>query len=262
MKTRFFTGMPLLLALLFACENGPISASYRTVLPEPPEHWKEILGEPHWRLEWIGEGGVWLERELSPGQVSSGISLIAEWATPVLAWPFWPERELLPGMMRPAGAIFPWDSSGQKLSLSWEGGIAAFFWKELAMAERPPAPMSASEARRLPWYFDWPRFGELLKSENISEAVREDLWLADWKDIAQRTVQSGFDRRRIAPKRFSGIIIPGMGGRWIGSSPFALPLDSAADGSLHLNVSDTTDTWVSSGGILKGSNAGWIWRGN
>ena len=264
MKTKFFTGMLIfLLAVLASCENAPIRPSYRPVLPELPEHWKEIpggLGPPHWRLEWIGEGGVWIERDVSPGQAAPDISLMPEWSTPVLAWPFWPDRELLPGMMRPAGAIFPWDACGQKLCVSWQGGVHAFFWKELALAARSSVPASASEARRLPWYFDWPRFRELLESENISEAVRKDLWLADWKFIAQRTVQSGFDRRRIVSKSFTELTIPGLGGRWIGSSPFALPLDAPEDGPLTIGISDTADTWVSSGGVLKGSRAGWVWR--
>jgi len=259
MKTTF-TGTLALFVLLAACENGPIHPSYRPVLPELPEHWKEILGEPHWRLEWIGEGGTWLERELIPGQSAPGISLMPQWSTPLLAWPFWPERELLPGLMRPAGAISPWDACGSNLTLSWEGGVHALFWKELALAERPSTPATAAEARRLPWYFDWPRFRELLESENIPEAVREDLWLADWKSIAGRTVQSGFDRRRIVSRSFTELVIPGFGGRWIGSSPFAPPLDAPADGPLNLSITGTTDTWVSSGGVLKASSSGWMLR--
>ena len=260
MKTRAFTGILALLLLSLGCENAPIRPSSRPLLPELPEHWKEILEEPHWRLEWIGEGGAWRERDLLPGQIPPDIALMAEWSTPVLAWPFWPGRELFPGMMRPAGALFPWDASGEKLTLSWKGGVLALFWKELALAERPSAPASASESRRLPWYFDWPRFRELLESESISRAVREDPWLADWKSIAGRTIQSGFDRRRIVPRPLAGLDIPGLGGRWIGSSPFAPPLDASKDGPLTINVSDTTDTWVSAGGVLKSSSAGWVWR--
>jgi len=258
MKTRFLAGIALIL-LLCACENNPVRSSYHPLLPELPERWEEILGEPHWRLEWVGEGGVWLQREISPGQFSPDISIIDEWATPALAWPFWPERQLLPGMVRPAGALFPWDVRGKNLVLSWEGGVDAFFWKKLAVAERPPS-MTQTEARRLPWYFDWPRFRELFAGENIPETIREDPWLADWESIAQRTVQSGFDRRRIAPRRFTELAIPGMGGRWIGSSPFAPPVDAPAHDPLILNVADTPDTWVSSGGVLKGSSAGWVWR--
>ena len=245
----------LLLVALAACGNGPVSPSCRLLLPELPEHWNEMLGPPHWRLEWIGSDGLWLERELSPGQMPPELSFMPEWSTPVLAWPFWPVRELLPGMMRPAGALFPWDAvSGDKLAISWEGGVDALFWKELALADRS----SGAAERRLPWYFDWPRFRELLKSENMP--VREDPWLADWRSIAERTVLSGFDRRRIVPRGFTGLEVPGLGGRWTGSSPFAPPLDAPPDGPLSINIGDVVDTWVSSGGLLKASSSGWVWR--
>ena len=256
MKIRFFAGILFSLLLLAACENGPILSSYRPVLPELPGHWKEILGAPRWRLEWISEGGTWQEWEGSSGQLPPGLSLIQEWTTPVLAWPFWPARDLLPGVMRPAGALFPWDVNGDLLTLSWEGGAAAIFWKELAAADRTT---TAAEGR-LPWYLDWPCFRELVKSGNIPEAVRQDPWLADWKSIAQRTVQSGFDRRRIVSRSFTEITIPGLGGRWIGSSPFAPPLDAAPDGPLYLKTADTPDTWVSSGAVLKCSTTGWVLR--
>ena len=259
MKTMFFTGAAFL-ALLAACDNGPIRPSYLPLLPELPAHWEEFLGEPHWRLEWVDGDGLWLERDISPGEAAPGISLIQEWATPVLAWPYWPGRGLLPGMMRPAGAIFPWDAYGRKLGVSWRGGVHALFWKELSQAERPSAPATASEARRLPWYFDWPRFAELLESETTPQAVRDDPWLADWKSIAGRTVQSGFDRRRIASRAFTELAVPGLGGRWIGSSPFAPPLDAPDGGPLRLKVSEAAETWVSPSGVLKASSAGWVWR--
>ena len=262
MKHRFFAEVtPLvLLVLLAGCNNGPIASSYRPVLPELPEHWSQILGEPHWRLEWIGSGGAWLWWEGAPGQSPPHISLMEEWSTPALAWPFWPNRGLLPGMMRPGGALFPWDASGGNLQLSWEGGITAFLWKELAQAERPSEPMTAAQARRLPWYFDWPRFRELLASENIPQTVREDFWRADWEFKAARTVQSGFDRRRIVPRQSSELSISGLGGSWIGSSPFAPPIDAPAAGPLVIRVSGAPDTWVSSGGVLRGSASGWVLR--
>ena len=258
MKYRFFTGIIVSLVLLAACRDGPILSSYQAVLPELPGHWEETLGEAHWRLEWIGGEGTWLESDIPPGRGAPDLPLMQEWTTAVLAWPFWPARDLVPGMMRPAGALFPWDCSGGKLLLGWKGGVDAVFWKELALADRSTA---AAEGR-LPWYFDWPRFRELLyESNNVPGAVSQDPWLADWKSIAQKTVQSGFDRRRIVSRTFTGLLIPGLDGRWIGSSPFAPPLDANLDGLLYLNVTGTPDTWVSSAAILRCSTAGWVWMG-
>ena len=260
MKQKFLAGIMFPLVLLVTCKDAPIHSSCRPVLPELPVHWKEILGEPYWRLEWIGEGGIWLEWEGAPGQKPPGLSLVQEWSTPVLAWPFWPSRELLPGMMRPAGALFPWDFTAvdgeETLRLGWKAGVDAVFWKEMALAER----LSAAAEARLPWYFDWPRFRELLADGNIPEAVRKDPWLADWKDIAQKTIRSGFDRRRIVSKTFTALAIPGLGGRWTGSSPFAPPLDAPAGGPLCLNATGPPDTWVSSAGVLRCSASGWVFR--
>ena len=257
MKHILFSGFfgALIGAALLAvsCADRPIPSSYRPFLPEFPAHREEILGEPCWRLEWINENGVWQEWE---GINAPELSLNREWTTPVLAWPYWPEKGLLPGMMRPAGALFPWDVSGEALALSWKGGVEAVFWKEMALAERP----NKASGGRLPWYFDWPRFRELMESSSISENVRLNPWLADWKHIAQRTVASGFDNRRLVSRAFSELAVPVQSGVWIGSSPFEPPLEAGPDGFLVLNVAELTDTWVSKGAVLKCSGSGWVYR--
>jgi len=247
-----------LLVLSASCDSGPASPSFQPVLPELPDHWREVLGEPHWRLEWIGEGGTWVQRDISPTQAAADISPVQGWSSPVLAWPFWPERQLLPAMARPAGALFPWDVRGRRIVLSWEGGVDAVFWKELALAHGTSRPQASS--RRLPWYFDWPRFRELFESETIAHTLRRDPWLADWKDIAERTVQSGFDRRRLTPRAFTEITVPGAGGHWVGSSPFAPPLDTPAGGPLRLNVTADVNTWAACGAVLRASSSGWTLR--
>ena len=248
--------MIMVLAVLLACcDDGPIPSSCRPVMPELPRHWKEILGEPNWHLEWIGEDGSWEKWDASPGTEVPGLSLPVEWTTPVLAWPFWPALDLPPGVMCPAGALFPWDGR-DRLALSWRGGVDAFLWKELASAERA----TDAAGGRLPWYFDWPRFRELMESENVPAAVRGDPWLADWEAVAAKTVQSGFDRRRIVSHKFSLLAIPNLDGRWAASSPFAPPVEASGDGLLVLNVSANVDTWVSSDGILKCSTSGWVLR--
>jgi len=259
MKYGFFIVMTLEMALcLFiqaACENGPIRSIHQPVLPELPSQWEEIPGEVYWRLEWVGEDGTWREKIIRSSREVPELQLIREWTTPVLAWPFWPEWDLLPGMMHPCGALFPWDASGAKLNLCWKGGVEAFFWKELAAADYS----SDAARKRYPWYFDWPRFRELLyESGNVPEPVRQDPWLADWMSIAQKTVQSGFDRRRIVSRSFTELAIPGLAGRWIGSSPFAAPIDAAPGIPLLLQAADVPDVWVSSLGILKFSSSGWV----
>lgn len=255
MKQRYFFIIMVLAVLAAGCSESPVRSSYRPAFPVIPPEWYDILGEPYWRVEWLGESGVWREWEGAPESGPPEISLPAEWTTPVLAWPFWPARNLPPGIMRPSGALFPWDSDGEKLALSWKGGVPALFWKELVQADRSAPDASG----RLPWNFDWPRFAELLESGSIPESVRENPWLADWREIGRKTVRSGFDRRRIVPRESSGITIPGMDGLWINSSPFAAPVAAREDGSLLVNAGDIADTWVSAGGVLKCSASGWVW---
>ena len=251
MKYISFLVITSFLVLLTACDDRPISSSYRPVLPELPGHWEEMLGKAHWRLEWIDESGSWQRWEGRPGMEPPELSLINGWIYPVIAWPFWPEWNLFPALMRPGGALFPWDIYGGELRLSWEGGVDAFFWKELGV-------FSQANAQRAPWNFDWPRFREILADGNINEDLKQDPWLADWRDIARRTVMSGFDSRRIVPRVSSELVIPELGGSWIGSSPFMPPLDAPLQGPLELNVYDSTDTWVSSEGVLKCSVLGWV----
>jgi len=246
----------VLAALMACCGEGLNPSSYQPVLPVLPLSWKEILGDASWRLQWLGEDGTWKEWEGLPGSDPPEISIYCEWSTPVLAWPFWPAWNLSPGIMRPAGALFPWDISGHKIYLSWQGGVDAFFWRELAHADRSNG---ASEGR-LPWYFDWQRFRELFSGENIPENVRLDPWLADWKLIGSKTVSSGFDRRRLVSRKFSEIAIPDMDGSWAGSSPFSRPIAVPEEGPLLLNVTESADTWVSPGGVLKCSTEGWVFR--
>ena len=238
---------------LLGCQERPIRSEFRPVLPELPGHWQELLGQAHWRIEWLNGDGSWQNLELAPGIEAPQLNLVNEWVSAVIAWPYWPEWDLHPGLMRPSGAIFPWDVSGSILRLSWMGGVDAILWKELGIAAA-----WSEQTQRQPWNFDWPRFREVLSSGNINEEVKKDPWLADWSSIAQRTVQAGFDSRRLVPRASTELVIEELGGRWVGGSPFAPPVNAPEQGPLELKVYDNTETWVSAQGILKCSVSGWL----
>ena len=242
-----------MMIFLAACNHGPVREKYSIILPELPGIWLEILGQPHWRLEWLNPGGKWADWEGKENFPE--LPLMQEWTTPVLAWPYWPEKGLHPGFMNPAGALFPWDISGNRLALSWKGGTDAFYWRELALNINI---RTSSGTPRLPWYFDWPRFRELMESENIPAEVREDPWIADWKEIAFKTAESGFDRRRIKAAARTALSIPNPGGTWVGYSIFSGPTETGEDGSLRLTVRETPETWVSEYGLLRCQKNAWI----
>jgi hypothetical protein len=172
-----------------------------------------------------------------------------EWSSPVIAWPYWPERKLFPGDMKPAGALFPWDVSGGRVVLSWNAGVDAFLWRKLA---------AGAAGNRLPWYFDWSRFRELFQSAVLDEAVRIDPWRVDWETFAVKTLESGFYRSRIVPRPAAELVVPGLGGFWIGSSPLSPPLDFPPGDSLILPVGEEVETWVSSKGILRCGGGAWF----
>ncbi|MDR0474464.1 MAG: hypothetical protein LBH43_12425 [Treponema sp.] len=240
---------------LISCGQGPVRSCYYPELPVLAPYWEEILGVPHWRLEWVDAQGNWRswEGKQEPDAVNlPGLSLNEEWAVPVLAWPFWPEKGLIPGLMRPAGALFPWDVSGKRIVLGYKQGIDAFFWRELAASNNN---QSTAGTPRTPWYFDWPRFRELMDSSDIPEEVRLDPWTADWKAIAQKTVESGFDRRRIKAETGTKVTIPCPGSLWIGTSPFSAPLTAP----FVFYTGENPQTWFSAQGQLRLQKEAWIY---
>jgi hypothetical protein len=153
-----YAAWSVLLAANLACTSCAMDTapSYCVVFPALPDTWREVLGEPRWRVVWISPQG---EQTLeSDGKDAPLVDPLIEWTTPVIAYPFWPERGIRADMMKPAGALFPLDVNGGTIKLSWQGGVEAFIYKELAST--PPEATSGTPRR--PQYFNWPRFRELL----------------------------------------------------------------------------------------------------
>ena len=221
-------------------------------LPQLPESWGGLLGEPSWRLEWFNSEGIKQITNVSPTEAANlEIEIPVTLANPVTAWPFWPEFNLVPGHFRPAGALFPYDVSGNNIVLSWKAGVDAVFYKEIGDANR------AADGTRHPAHFDWPRFRELFESDILNDAVIADPWLVDWHQEAERTAASGFDRRRLAPQPGEPLSIPVPASRWYGNSPFAAPL--AFEGGIpEFNVRPGINVWICEEGILKIDGKTWV----
>ncbi|WP_010257857.1 hypothetical protein [Treponema primitia] len=255
-----------------ACSADPvIPPEYIVNLPSLPVPWQEMLGSPHWRLVWLNPQGIPQSLETAGGG-KTAIAAASEWATPVLAFPYWPGRGILPGEMRPAGGILPFDTSGSKLQLSWQGGVEAWFYRELTEARNTATGTidTTTLNKRRPEYFDWPRFRTLMGSDAVPEAIRDDPWRADWHDIAIRTVQSGFDRRRITAQKGEELLVPrnalaktgdhGAEGPFAGPSPFAKPMFPEPGVGFRFMVTPRSDTYVSVEGILRVSRGVWMWN--
>jgi hypothetical protein len=251
MKTLMYA---LAVTVLVSCESS-FSDSYRLSLPVVPASWAAVLGDPAWRIEWINADG---ERERIDCNSGSApvITVMQEWITPVIAYPYWPGRNLVPDTMKPAGALFPFDMADEQLVLTWEAGIDAVLYYE--MVRHVGEETTGGAFSRLPFYFNWPGFRDLLQSGNIKEAVQADPWQADWNTLAARFIQSGFDRRAIVQQVQQEIDVPVPAGTWVGTSPFA-PAIEHTGGDLILAIASTgVATFVSSAGILRCTPDAWI----
>ncbi|MDR1637642.1 MAG: hypothetical protein LBR93_09930 [Treponema sp.] len=271
----------IIVALFLAgCGEPILDLGFDLAAPTVPPAWEEMLGPPAWRVQWINRRGEWevmetsLSQEGTVGQIEvsgqagttgSGlgrIDLPVSGVVPVLAWPFWPDLGILPGDFHPAGAIFPFDVSGGDLILSWEGGVAAFFYRSLAEAA---GTGSSKAALRRPGNFDWPRFRELLRDPALKESFRADPWTADWELIARETVESGFEKRRLVSAVRNELSVPVHPGPWISASPFPAPLFFGEDPPVFpAPPGIEPDAWYSAEGILRCAGNAWIfipWEG-
>jgi hypothetical protein len=255
MKKLFLRLLPGL--LLCACGGSLVDPVYTLALPELPSGWREMLGTPRWRIEWINPGGV---KESRTGAAGGEIALPQTWASPVSAWPYWPGRNIGPGIFRPAGAIFPFDASGDTISLSWQGGVDAVFYWELGAAAAAHAAGAAAQTAvlRPPRNFNWPRFRELFDDPAFAAKFHADPWTVDWKTVAAQTVSPGFDKRRIVGEARTAVPIPVSPGPWIGTSPFVPPLLFGEGETPVFPAGTRPGSWFSPGAVLRCTTETWI----
>jgi len=253
MKTLYLklTIVLVVSVLLGSCADR-FSSGYVLELPEVPEPWVSLLGQPGWRIEWFDSGGGKKIMDIPQGS-GMEIEIPVTWANPVTASPYWQNYNLNPGLFKPAGAIFPFDANGSRLCLSWEGGADAVFYWELLLAER-------QGNSNLPGNFDWPRFRALFKEGTLSEEVCENPWLVNWRSVAEKTALNGFDRRRLVSETAVYKTFPVPSGSWYGTSPFSKPLVFEEGELPAFPVSSGINVWISSEGILKVNGDVWVFK--
>ncbi|MDR1353828.1 MAG: hypothetical protein LBK05_11160 [Treponema sp.] len=256
-----------------SCAEPVIAPAYRVSFPEPPAVWTDSLGPPSWELLWADGRGI-LRSACYPAGAEPRIELAQGLAAPLLARPFWPSvvsaggkagGHLQSGLMKSAGAIFPFDADGDSVRLSWEGGVSAEFYLALAKArlagKAGTAGGASSAAKRRPELFNWPRFRALLGSGGVSEELREDPWLADWEAVAAKTIESGWNSSRIraAEREPFAVIIP-ADGPWFGASPFAPARSWKAGDRAELPAREIPELFLSPSGYLKYTKSDYVWH--
>jgi hypothetical protein len=237
------------LAFQLACCRDLCPSKYTLELPKPPESWVSLLGEPSWVIEWIAPDGQ--SKRTITNESHLEIELPVTWANPVIAWPYWQEHNLMPGVFMPAGALFPFDTAKDTILLSWEAGPDVVFYRELDLAK-------GQNPSKIPANFDWLRFRELFQTKTLNEAVCEDPWLVNWRSVAEKTINANFDRRRIVPEKTEPKIIPVPPCPWYGTSPFTKPLFFTNDEAGIFPVRPGVNLWVSSEGILRINGNTWV----
>jgi hypothetical protein len=238
MKNIIFAVM---LLFIISCDNGIVKRSYLLCTPDLPAIWTEVLGEPLWRFEWISTSGT-LKHAISTSKEYKA-EIFYESTSPVLAYPYWQNPFVPVGIMKPAGALFPFDANKSKIELSWQGGIDAYFYLELAKQNNP---------KRLPAEFDWLRFRSLWKESKLNESILNDSWLADWTVIAEKTATTGFSAKQIKPREAENFIITlPASGPWFGTSPFSGSFMLNAGEKTVFRVTDKVDSYFCPGGQLR-----------
>jgi hypothetical protein len=225
---------------------------FRVSLPAVPAVWKEILGEPNWRLEWYDPAGICQRAEID-ALANAGTAILTQWPNALLAWPYWPDKGIPPGLFFPAGAIYPLDAYGGKIRLTWRAGIDAYFYRELDKAR------SLNTSNRVPEYFDWKRFRTLLW-QDAPEDLREDPWLADWQDIAEKTVKSGFRQSllKIETRKNTSFVLP-QDGPWIFASVFQPAQSWPSESTITLPVGKHPEILACPAGFLSVTAKGQLW---
>jgi hypothetical protein len=249
MKRLIFKMMVVFVVVLqLTCCKDRYYSVYLPEMPPLPQNWVSLLGQPCWKVEFLDQNGVKQSKEIPPGQ-NVEVELPNTWANPVTAWPYWPEFNLGPSFFKPAGGLFPFDVSGEKLILSWEAGVDAVFYRELMLS-------NSENVKKIPANFDWPRFRELIKTDVLEKAI--DPWLINWQNVAEKTISSNFDRRRLVPQTGEPEKIPVTSGPWYGSSPFAQEL-SFSNGEIPVFPGRPgVNVWICAEGILRINGKTWV----
>jgi hypothetical protein len=259
MKTRLcvnlFQSLLFAFCVLTGCASPVLPSRSVLEFPRLPALRAEVLGRPSWKVEWYNRDGN-RESTVVDGYQDIAIPVFSEWPSPVTAWPFWPDKGIEPGMTRPAGALYPFDVSDDVLRLSWRGGAEAAFYLAL---EEACARKENAEPLRKAAFFDWQRFRTFFASE-APEELREDPWLVNWKEAAEKTVNSGFRTSYVKAgvRTVTEVLIP-HDGPWFSASPFQEAENWTAGSSAPVALSAEAELWVCPGGMLFLSTGARLW---
>jgi hypothetical protein len=231
------------------CENPVMSSSYKVILPEIPIDWENVLGKPVWKIEWVDKNGNWQKIDVQENRNFS-LEICNTKLNPVIAYPFWPEKNIAPKIFFPAGAIFPLDVHNNRINLDWQAGIDAQLYLYLSKYN--------NGGTRNPDQFDWLRFRTLLRTEMENAEIIANPWIVDWENAAKKIAASGFRSSYIKAAKYTEIsaTIP-ESALWISPSPFETGKKWETGETIVLNASETPSRFISAKGTIVFTDKTW-----
>jgi hypothetical protein len=183
--------------------------------PENPPAWRGA-GNPRYELAYRDAAGSKIRLDSGPGD---GIPITLERGRDqaFLAYPYMADY-LWPGVLKPAGAVYPGELAGDELALTWEGGLGASAARSLEGSGYPIGTV------------DWRRIA--------AEAKKRvgDPWAIGFRPIAAALLNGSFGMATLKPDALLPVRVPlsarsrdGATGEtgtreasWAADSPFAL----------------------------------------
>ncbi len=251
MKKMVFFWVPACIFSVSACRNPVMYSRYEVILPEIPSDWQTVLGKPVWQVEWIDAKGNWQRIDAEESRIFS-LEIYNTGINPVIAYPYWPGRNIYPGFFSPAGALFPLDIRKDTVNLDWHGGADAQFYRFLSSF--------SGGGNRSPEQFDWQRFRSLLRKKIDDPEINANPWNIDWEKAAEKVINSGFRESYIVPRKYSDIsvTIPEEG-LWISPSPFIQGHYWETGAKTVLKATESVSRYVSAKGMIVYTDKTWAY---
>lgn len=220
---------PLFLSLvLCSCAFSQKEVDILIVPPPLSSLEASLWGPVSWELEWVSIRGI------EHCQVPSGGLVVQLAADEVCGFSLRPCSDRSTGMPTPlslpAGGLYPHDVRKGRLETDWVGGLAVNFFLELLRRERAGGRRAAA--------FNWPLFREVLEKGIEEGLLPEDPWCMDLGTVAAKTLDTGFDRRRLVasgPSR--SVVLPQALSGWLSDSPFMRSQGQQGGESVELGTS-------------------------
>ena len=220
-----------------SCSMGP-SALVRLELPDPPAPWKQAFPALTFLVVYQDSSG---RRATGSARRELMVECSKSGNSPLLAYPTGVPGEeaegVPPGLLRPAGALYPLDLDPQAteptLRLSWQEGPLAALVSRLRDGGMEVSLLNTARLKE--------RFGTF-----------QDPWELDLGSMATELARGTFSAYDVDRLPLRDVAVVSGPGTWFLESPLAAPVDASGAGELTLprigpgphNLFSTDGSWL------------------